>query len=52
LIGENITTRRFPPPSSLEETDACFIVRDANEQAIACVYFEPERAVTLPSCAI
>jgi len=27
--------RRFPPPWSVEETDACFIVRDANGQALA-----------------
>jgi hypothetical protein len=32
--------RRFPPPWSVEETDACFIVRDANGQALAYVYFE------------
>ena len=25
-----------------EETDACFIVRDANGQALAYVYFEDE----------
>jgi hypothetical protein len=31
---------RFPPPWSVEETDACFIVRDAN--ALAYVYFEDE----------
>jgi len=30
--------RRFPPPWSVEETDACFIVRDANGQALAYVY--------------
>jgi hypothetical protein len=30
--------RRFPPPWSVEETDACFIVRDDNGQAIAYVY--------------
>jgi hypothetical protein len=36
--------RRFPPPWSVEETDACFIVRDANGQALACVYFEDARA--------
>jgi hypothetical protein len=35
--------RRFPPPWSVEETDACFIVRDANGQALAYVYFEQER---------
>ena len=34
--------RRFPPPWSVEETDACFIVRDANGQALAYVYFEDE----------
>jgi hypothetical protein len=34
--------RRFPPPWSVEETDACFIVRDANGQALAYVYFEEE----------
>jgi hypothetical protein len=46
------TRRRFPPPWSVEETDACFIVRDNNGQALAYVYFEDEpRAVTLPSCA-
>ena len=35
-------TRRFPPPRSVEETDACFIVRDANGQALAYVYYEQE----------
>ena len=34
--------RRFPPPWSVEATDACFIVRDANGQALAYVYFEEE----------
>jgi hypothetical protein len=32
--------RRFPPPWTAEETDACLIVRDANGQALAYVYFE------------
>ena len=27
--------RRFPPPWPVEETDACFIVRDASGQALA-----------------
>ena len=31
--------RRFPPPWAAEDTDACFIVRDANGQALAYVYF-------------
>jgi hypothetical protein len=34
--------RRFPPPWTAEETDACFIVRDASGQALAYVYFEEE----------
>ena len=34
--------RRFPPPWSVEETAACFIVRDANGQALAYAYFEEE----------
>jgi hypothetical protein len=34
--------RRFPPPWSVEETDACFIVRDKNGQALAYLYFEEE----------
>ena len=29
-------------PWFVEETDACFIVRDANGQALAYVYFEEE----------
>jgi hypothetical protein len=32
---------RFPPPWSVEETEACFIVREA--QALAYVYCEPFR---------
>jgi hypothetical protein len=36
-------TRRFPPPWSVEGTDACFIVRDHNGQKLAYVYFEDRR---------
>ena len=32
--------RRFPPPWSVDETDACYIVRDHGGQALAYVYFE------------
>ncbi len=35
-------SRRFPPPWTAEETDACFIVRDHNGQTLAYVYFEDE----------
>jgi hypothetical protein len=34
--------RRFPPPWSIEESSACFIVRDNNKQALAYVYYENE----------
>jgi hypothetical protein len=34
--------RHFPPPWTVEETDACFIVRDHNGQALSYVYFENE----------
>jgi hypothetical protein len=34
--------RRFPPPWTVEETAPCFIVRDANKQALAFVYCEDE----------
>ena len=34
--------RRFPPPWSVEEQEACFVVRDHNGQQLAYVYFEDE----------
>jgi hypothetical protein len=34
--------RRFPSPWSVEELDACFVVRDYNGQKLAYVYFEDE----------
>jgi hypothetical protein len=34
-----MTARRFPPPWSIEETGACFIVRDGAGQALAYVYY-------------
>jgi hypothetical protein len=38
-----MTTRRFPPPWTVEEyNDACFIVSDKNGQALAYFYFEDE----------
>ena len=41
--------RRFPPPWIAEETDACFIVRDASGQALAYVYCEDEPGDPVPS---
>ncbi len=47
-------TRHFPPPWSADETDACYIVRDHNGQALAYVYYEQEpgrrAAATLRVC--
>ena len=38
-----MSSRRFPPPWSLEElNDACFVVKDSNGQALAYVYYEDE----------
>jgi hypothetical protein len=34
-----VTERRFLPPWSTELTPNCFIVRDANRQALSYVYF-------------
>jgi hypothetical protein len=34
--------RRFPPPWSVEEQSACFVVRDHSGQTLAYVYFENE----------
>jgi hypothetical protein len=34
--------RRFSPPRSVEATESCFIVRDADGHALAYVYFEEE----------
>jgi hypothetical protein len=34
--------RRFPPPWSVDELEACFVVRDHNGQQLAYVYFEDE----------
>jgi hypothetical protein len=34
--------RRFPPPWSIEERQESFIVKDANGQHLAYLYFEDE----------
>jgi hypothetical protein len=35
-------SRRFPPPWTVEELDACFVVTDNAGQNLAYVYFEDE----------
>jgi hypothetical protein len=43
-----LTTRRFPPPWSLEElNDACSVVIDSAGQKVAYVYFEDEPSASL-----
>ena len=40
-IGDN-DGRRLPPPWAVGETAPCFIVRDANKQALSFVYCEDD----------
>jgi len=37
-----VERRRSPPPWTVEEQPACFVVRDHNGQQLAYVYFEEE----------
>ena len=41
--GDKSRTEAIPTTVDPAETDACFIVRDANRQALAYVYFEKSR---------
>ena len=34
--------RRFPPPWTVEDIGAAFVVADTTGQKLACVYFEDE----------
>jgi endo-1,4-beta-D-glucanase Y len=36
------SNRRFPPPWSVEELEACFVVRDNAGQKLSYVYYEEE----------
>jgi hypothetical protein len=33
-----VTPRRFPPPWTVEKTDACFIVKDQRQVACVCLF--------------
>jgi hypothetical protein len=37
-----LSERGFPSPWTVEDDDACFVVTDANGQALARIYFEEE----------
>jgi hypothetical protein len=37
-----VPSRRFPPPWSVEELDACYVVKDGSGQKVAFVYYEDE----------
>jgi hypothetical protein len=38
----SVERRRFSPPWDIEDNGACFIIRDANGQALSYVYYENE----------
>ena len=37
-----MTARRFPPPWTVEDHLACFIVKGSTGQALAHIYYEDE----------
>jgi hypothetical protein len=37
-----LPARRFPPPWSIDELEACFVVKDSAGQKLAYVYYEEE----------
>ena len=46
------SARRFPPPWTAVETDACFIVKDRKGQALAYVFSKTSRAgARRPTCS-
>jgi len=51
-VSTALKPRRFPPPWSVEEQQACFVVRDNNGQQLAHIYFEDEPGGDQrPSCS-
>jgi hypothetical protein len=46
-VTNTVTERRFPPPWSIHELAACFVVIDSAGQKLAYVYFEEEPSASL-----
>jgi hypothetical protein len=48
-----MTERDFPPPWSVEELDSCFVVKDANGQALSYMYSKRSlfAAIGVASCS-
>jgi hypothetical protein len=42
LPGLNDAERRFPPPWSVEDIDAAFVVKDGSGQKLGYFYYEEE----------
>jgi hypothetical protein len=51
LFSLAMNERRFPPPWSIEDDGACFIVKDSAGQKLAHVYFEDEPRRGVASCS-
>jgi hypothetical protein len=52
MVDLAVKPRRFPPPWTVEETGACFIVKDRAGMSLAYVYFEEDPAGERPqSCS-
>jgi hypothetical protein len=43
----SLTARRFSPPWSVKQQDACFVVRDHKGQRLAYVNFEDEPGLAI-----
>jgi hypothetical protein len=41
-MPERISPRRFPPPWTVEDTGACFVVKDSGGQKLGYFYYEEE----------
>jgi hypothetical protein len=42
VVTEAMTNRRFPAPWSVDELEACFVVKDGADQKLAYVYYEED----------